>query len=79
MGGSTRASSAAFSATERVRTTARTASSMGGTGAILRSVALDVPLSTLAAPAIALTQTIDLIGITRQRRAEWPESRPATR
>ncbi|WP_277979795.1 glucans biosynthesis glucosyltransferase MdoH [Sphingomonas phyllosphaerae] len=50
--------------------------SMGGTGAILRSVALDVPLSTLAAPAIALTQTIDLIGITRQRRADWqPQNR----
>lgn len=50
--------------------------SMGGTGAILRSVALDVPLSTLAAPAIAVTQTIDLIGIARQRRAEWqPQNR----
>ena len=49
---------------------------MGGTGAILRSVALDVPLSTLAAPAIALTQTIDLIGIARPRRAEWqPQNR----
>lgn len=50
---------------------ARRRRSLGGAGAILRSVLLDVPLSTLAAPAIALTQTIDLIGIARQRKAEW--------
>ncbi|WP_375250267.1 glucans biosynthesis glucosyltransferase MdoH [Sphingomonas sp.] len=49
---------------------------LGGARAILRSVALDVPLSILAAPTIALTQTIDLIGIARQRRAEWhPQNR----
>ncbi|MDR6786956.1 membrane glycosyltransferase [Sphingomonas sp. BE138] len=50
---------------------ARRRASLGGTGAILRSVLVDVPLSTLAAPAIALTQTIDLLGIARQRKAEW--------
>ncbi|MEH3099624.1 glucans biosynthesis glucosyltransferase MdoH [Sphingomonas adhaesiva] len=49
---------------------------LGGKRAILRSVAVDVPLSMLAAPAIALTQTIELIGIARQRRAEWhPQNR----
>jgi membrane glycosyltransferase len=55
---------------------ARRRRALGGTGAILRSVLLDVPLSTLAAPAIALTQTIDLLGIARQRKAEWqPQNR----
>jgi membrane glycosyltransferase len=44
---------------------------LGGAGSILRSVLVDVPLSTLAAPGIALTQTIDLIGIATQRKAEW--------
>lgn len=50
---------------------ARRRRELGGVGAILRSVALDVPLSILAAPTIALTQTIELIGVARQRRAEW--------
>lgn len=55
---------------------ARRRRALGGAGAILRSVALDVPLSILAAPTIALTQTIDLIGIARQRKAEWqPQNR----
>lgn len=49
---------------------------LGGVRAILRSVAVDVPLSMLAAPTIALTQTIELIGIAAQRRAEWhPQNR----
>ncbi|KTT69183.1 glucans biosynthesis glucosyltransferase MdoH [Sphingomonas endophytica] len=55
---------------------ARRRRSLGGGWGILRSILIDVPLSTLAAPAIAVTQTIDLIGITRQRKAEWqPQNR----
>lgn len=55
---------------------ARLRRALGGGGAILRSVAIDVPLSILAAPAIAMTQTIDLLGIVRQQRAEWhPQNR----
>uniref|UniRef100_UPI0026245BAF glucans biosynthesis glucosyltransferase MdoH n=1 Tax=uncultured Sphingomonas sp. TaxID=158754 RepID=UPI0026245BAF len=50
--------------------------SYGGTGGILKSVALDVPLSILTAPVIALTQTIDLIAILRGRKSGWaPQSR----
>ena len=52
-------------------TDARRRQALGGAGGILRSVLVDVPLSTLAAPGIALTQTIDLIGIATQRKAEW--------
>lgn len=49
---------------------------LGGAGAVLRSAALDVPLSILAAPAIALTQTIDLVQIAARRRADWhPQNR----
>jgi membrane glycosyltransferase len=49
---------------------------LGGWRTILRSVLLDVPLSMLAAPAIALTQTIDLIGIAAGKRSAWdPQSR----
>lgn len=49
---------------------------MGGMGAVLRSVALDVPLSVLAAPTIALTQSIDLFGILSGRKPEWnPQNR----
>ncbi|MEG8039625.1 hypothetical protein QP166_09805 [Sphingomonas sp. LR60] len=44
---------------------------LGGAMGILRSVLIDVPLSTLAAPGIALTQTIDLLGVATQRKAEW--------
>jgi membrane glycosyltransferase len=44
---------------------------LGGRGAILRSVAVDVPLSILAAPTIALTQTIDLIAVVRRKRLGW--------
>lgn len=44
---------------------------LGGSAAILRSAALDLPLSVLAAPTIALTQTIDLVQIARRRRSEW--------
>lgn len=44
---------------------------LGGAAAILRSAALDVPLSILAAPAVALTQTIDLIQIVRRQRSDW--------
>jgi len=43
----------------------------GGTGGILRSVMLDIPLAILTAPAIALTQTIDLINILRGRKSGW--------
>lgn len=50
--------------------------SYGGAGGILKSVALDVPLSILTAPVIALTQTIDLIAILRGRKSGWaPQSR----
>ena len=49
---------------------------LGGWRTILPSVLLDVPLSMLAAPAIALTQTIDLIGIAAGKRSGWdPQSR----
>jgi membrane glycosyltransferase len=49
---------------------------LGGWRTIWRSVVLDVPLSMLAAPAIALTQTIDVIGIAIGKRAAWdPQSR----
>jgi membrane glycosyltransferase len=49
---------------------------LGGGRAVVRSALFDLPLSVLAAPTIALTQTIDLIGIARQRRAEWhPQNR----
>ncbi len=49
---------------------------MGGGNAIVRSVALDVPLSVLAAPTIALTQSIDLLGILSGRKPEWnPQNR----
>ena len=48
----------------------------GGTRAILRSTLLDVPLSILTAPVIALTQTIDLCNIVRGRRSGWrPQNR----
>ena len=48
----------------------------GGTAAILRSVMLDVPLSILTAPVIALTQTIDLFNIVRGRKSGWsPQNR----
>ena len=50
--------------------------SYGGAKGILSSVALDVPLSILTAPAIALTQTIDLINIVRGKPSGWnPQSR----
>ena len=50
--------------------------SYGGARAILASVALDVPLSILTAPVIALTQTIDLINIVRGKPSGWsPQSR----
>lgn len=50
--------------------------SYGGVRGILSSVALDVPLSILTAPAIALTQTIDLINIVRGKPSGWnPQSR----
>ena len=50
--------------------------SYGGSKGILSSVALDVPLSILTAPAIALTQTIDLINIVRGKPSGWnPQSR----
>ena len=49
---------------------------LGGASAILRSVALDVPMSVLAAPTIALTQSIDLFGILSGRKPEWnPQNR----
>ncbi|MFV0623112.1 glucans biosynthesis glucosyltransferase MdoH [Sphingomonas sp. ac-8] len=49
---------------------------LGGWRTIWRSVAVDVPLSMLAAPAIALTQTIDLMGIAAGKRSAWdPQSR----
>ncbi|WP_267392849.1 MULTISPECIES: glucans biosynthesis glucosyltransferase MdoH [unclassified Sphingomonas] len=48
----------------------------GGARAILRSVALEVPLSIIVAPAIALTQTIDLINIFRGAPSGWnPQNR----
>ena len=48
----------------------------GGAGAIWKSIALDIPLSVLMAPATMLTQTIDLINIFRGRRAGWsPQNR----
>jgi membrane glycosyltransferase len=50
--------------------------SYGGVSGIFSSVALDVPLSILTAPAIALTQTIDLINILRGKPSGWnPQSR----
>ncbi|WP_267434268.1 glucans biosynthesis glucosyltransferase MdoH [Sphingomonas sp. GM_Shp_1] len=50
--------------------------SYGGARGILASVALDVPLSILTAPVIALTQTIDLINIVRGKPSGWnPQSR----
>lgn len=50
--------------------------SYGGAKGILASVALDVPLSILTAPVIALTQTIDLINIVRGKPSGWsPQSR----
>lgn len=49
---------------------------LGGWRTIGRSVLLDVPLSMLVAPAIALTQTIDLLGIAAGKRSAWdPQSR----
>lgn len=55
---------------------AKLRAALGGGKAILKSVAIDVPLSIIAAPTLALTQTIDLIGIARQRKAEWhPQNR----
>jgi membrane glycosyltransferase len=48
----------------------------GGARGILRSVLLDVPLSVLTAPAIALTQTIDVANILRGRKSGWnPQNR----
>ncbi len=50
--------------------------SFGGRRAILRSVAVDVPLSMLVAPVTALTQTIDLVNILRGRPSGWaPQNR----
>ncbi|MFV1917820.1 glucans biosynthesis glucosyltransferase MdoH [Sphingomonas sp. MJ1 (PH-R8)] len=49
---------------------------LGGWRTIGLSVLLDVPLSMLVAPAIALTQTIDLVGIAAGKRSAWdPQSR----
>lgn len=48
----------------------------GGAGRLLRSVAAEVPLSILMAPATALTQTIDLINILSGRSSGWhPQNR----
>jgi membrane glycosyltransferase len=48
----------------------------GGAASIWRSIALDIPLSMLMAPATMLTQTIDLVNIFSGRRAGWnPQSR----
>ena len=48
----------------------------GGAKAIWKSIALDIPLSVLMAPATMLTQTIALINIFRGRRMGWhPQSR----
>ena len=48
----------------------------GGAGAIWKSIALDIPLSMLMAPATMLTQTIALVNIFRGRRSGWqPQSR----
>ena len=57
-------------------TNRRRRADFGGAGAIWRSIALDIPLSVLMAPVTMLTQTIDLIGIFRGRRAAWhPQNR----
>lgn len=48
----------------------------GGAGVVLRAVAIEVPMSMLAAPVIALTTAIDVVGILRGRRAGWdPQNR----
>ena len=48
----------------------------GGGRSLARSVAAEMLLSILFAPAAMLTQTIDVIGILRGRRARWvPQSR----
>ena len=48
----------------------------GGAAAIWRSIALDIPLSVLMAPATMLTQTFDLVSIFRGRRSGWhPQNR----
>ncbi|MET4897736.1 glucans biosynthesis glucosyltransferase MdoH [Sphingomonadaceae bacterium jetA1] len=50
--------------------------SYGGVRGILSSVALDVPLSILTAPVIALTQSIDIVNILRGKPSGWnPQSR----
>ncbi|MEH3107406.1 MAG: glucans biosynthesis glucosyltransferase MdoH [Sphingomonas fennica] len=48
----------------------------GGARAIARSVAADVPLAMLLAPATMLTQTLDLISILRGKPSGWhPQER----
>ena len=48
----------------------------GGAGAIWKSIAPDIPLSMLMAPATMLTQTIALVNIFLGRRSGWqPQSR----
>jgi len=48
----------------------------GGAAAIWRSIAIEIPLSAMMAPATMLTQTLDVINIFRGKRAAWnPQSR----
>ena len=50
----------------------------GGRRGIVQSVLIDVPFSMLSAPVIALTQTIDLVGILMGRKSGWaPQNRDA--
>lgn len=45
--------------------------SFGGTGPLLRSVAAEIVLSILMAPAAMLTQTFVIVAILRGKRSDW--------
>lgn len=46
-------------------------SAFGGAGAMLRSVAAEIPLSILVAPMMMMTQTLAVVDILRGRKSGW--------